>query len=328
MTLPFARPRDIPETGDPRPTSNIYRFILRMGGGHQIGICLVALAVAAIAVAPIELQKRIINDAIEGEDFDLLLWLGGIYLAVILARRALKFVLALYQRWLSESAALHCRRGLADAWAEGADEDEARAARDEGRSGRTVSVVSSEIDKVCEFVGTGLSDPVASGAKLVFAAGYMLLTEPLLALVALGFFVPQAVIAPLVQRWLNKLERRRIDLLRRLSDDLVKPGGVGDERLGSIFGNRMVSESVKQALKAALRILTSLAPLSVLVFGGYLYIQGSTSVGVIVAFMSGFERMADPAGALINYYRIASIRNEQHGKVADWLERALERSGG
>ena len=303
-----------------------------MGGGHQVGICVVALAVAAIAVAPIELQKRMINDAIEGEDFSLLLWLGGIYLAVVLARRTLKFVLALYQRWLSESAALFCRRGLADVWEgevgdEGAEETDGRDPSD-ARSGRTVAVVGSEIDKVCEFVGTGLSDPVANGAKLVFAGGYMLVTEPLLALVALGFFVPQIVIAPLAQRWLNRLERKRIDLLRRLSDELVQRSGVSDERLGLIFRNRMVSEAVKQALKAALRILTSLAPLSVLVFGGYLYIQGATSVGVIVAFMSGFERMADPAGALINYYRVASIRNQQHGKVAEWLERALARTEG
>mgnify|MGYP003403376523 CR=1 FL=1 len=36
-----------------------------------------------------------------------------------------------------------------------------------------------------------------------------------------------------------------------------------------------------------------LAPVAALVIGGYLVITGQTSIGVVVAFISGFDRLAD-----------------------------------
>jgi ABC-type bacteriocin/lantibiotic exporter with double-glycine peptidase domain len=64
--------------------------------------------------------------------------------------------------------------------------------------------------------------------------------------------------------------------------------------------------------------MNHLAPLSVLMVG-YLVINGETTVGTIVAFISGFERMADPSRQLIAYYRLASESQVQYRLIADRL---------
>ena len=50
-------------------------------------------------------------------------------------------------------------------------------------------------------------------------------------------------------------------------------------------------------------------------------INGGTTVGTIVAFISGFERMADPSRQLIAYYRLASESQVQYRLIADRLAR-------
>ena len=58
-----------------------------------------------------------------------------------------------------------------------------------------------------------------------------------------------------------------------------------------------------------------LGPLSVLVVGGYLVIQGETTLGTIVAFISGYDKMTDPARELLNFYRRLSMMKVQYGLV-------------
>ena len=66
-------------------------------------------------------------------------------------------------------------------------------------------------------------------------------------------------------------------------------------------------------------LLNALAPICVLVGGGYLVIQGETSVGIIVAFISGFDRMSSPMRELLSYYRVASQAAVQHRLIAKWM---------
>jgi ABC-type bacteriocin/lantibiotic exporter with double-glycine peptidase domain len=65
--------------------------------------------------------------------------------------------------------------------------------------------------------------------------------------------------------------------------------------------------------------MNGLAPLSVLVVGGYMVIEGQTTIGVIVAFITGFERLSDPLRELLNYYRVAAQAGVQHDMIARWM---------
>jgi hypothetical protein len=63
-------------------------------------------------MAPLELQRRLVNDAVGGEDLWLLGLLGGVYLAVVVLETGLKYLLRVYQGWVSESAIRYTRRHL------------------------------------------------------------------------------------------------------------------------------------------------------------------------------------------------------------------------
>ena len=77
--------------------------------------------------------------------------------------------------------------------------------------------------------------------------------------------------------------------------------------------------ALKFLLKGAINLLNNLAPLAVLMVGGYMVLQGESTVGVVVAFISGLQRLADPVRELMNYYRVAAQANVQHSMIARWM---------
>ncbi len=332
LKLPFSKPFVCNEcTGDDMP-GNIFSYAIAVSGHHQLWISLVSLAIAAISVAPIALQQRIINDAIEGKDFNLLALLCGLLLATILIRVALKYLLGLYQNWIAQSAIRTERLSLASDFAETSKSEiealEKEQSDENNGAGKAVSVINNEIDIVGVFVGAGISDLVADGGKLLFAIGFMIWVDPLIALVATAFILPQVIIVPWLQMILNRLIRERTDQLRNLSDEVTE---LRDDRqsipdafendLDAIFTNRIKAAAIKFLIKAIVNTLNALAPLSVLAFGGYMFIQGETTIGTIVAFTTGFDRASGPLRALVNYYRLASVRHEQYTKIREWKQR-------
>lgn len=315
------KPRAIPRTGDDTPARSLFRYVLRMSGRHQVWICLVSLFVAALSMVPLELQRRLIDDAVRDARLDLLAILGLAYVSVLLVNAAAKFILRMYQGWLSESAIRYNREHLAQI------HDYRAASTAKGAEGRVVSVVGAEVDKLGGFVGEGLSQPVVNVGMLCAIAGYMIVVEPLIALFSLAFLVPQVVAVPIVQRYINRLMEKRVSLLRSISDDLVQSpqeraetgeGGLPG-KLDSIYANRMRTFLLKFALKGFINLLNALTPLVVLVFGGYQVVQGETTIGVVVAFISGFDRLANPLRELIAYYRFAAQAAVQHKMIARWM---------
>jgi ABC-type multidrug transport system fused ATPase/permease subunit len=269
---------------------------------------------------------------------------------VLLVQGALKFALRLYQGWLSESAIRYTREHLSKIYAcriasggdlEAPASDDSEAATpdeedDAGRreaadgagsragGGRAVSIIGAEVDKLGGFVGEAYVSPVINIGTVVAILGYMLIVETAIALVALAFLVPQLVLTPLVQRRINRLTEERVGLMRELGDLVANepvesklPDGEDFQRnLDTVFGNRMRIFFWKFLLKGLINISNHLATLCVLTFGGWLAIAGETSVGVIIAFVTGFERVADPMRRVLNFYRTAQLAAVQHRMIA------------
>lgn len=324
MAKAWIRPRDIPRTGDDTPARSLLRYVWRMSGRHQIWMCLLAGLVAVLSMVPLELQRRLVDEVIVDRNLSLLVVLGGVYLAVLLAQGGCKLALRLYQSWLSESAIRYNREHLAqihECRATGAGTTAQGDAK-----GQAVAVIGTETDRLGGFVGEGLSQPVVSGGMLIAIVGYMTIVEPLVAAVSLIFLVPQIVLVPVVQRFINRLIEERVTMIRSLSDSLAElPQDYGNlstdlsGQFDDIYANRMRMFLFKFGLKALVNLLNALAPLSVLLVGGYLVIEGETTIGVIVAFISGFERLSAPLRELIAYYRVAAQANVQHSMIARWM---------
>ncbi len=315
-------PNRIERTGDDTPATSLFRYVVRMSGWRQAAVCGLAAVVAALSVAPLELQRLIVDEAVEAGDLSRLYALGAVYFAVIVALQLLKFLFRMYQGWLSESAIIATRSHLLRLYGDGPKKEAGE------ETGRAVSIVGAEVEKLGGFVGEGFSGACANAAMLLGVAIYMFVVEPAIALLSLLFLLPQIALTPLIQRRLNQLLEQRIQYMRDLGDDVSKvdepDAKRGQDALRAIYRNRIKFFAVKFAMKAALNFLNALAPLSVLIYGGSLVYSGEASVGVVVAFLSGFERMSKPIRELIAFYRVAAQATVQHQLIAKWMLKRVE----
>jgi ABC-type bacteriocin/lantibiotic exporter with double-glycine peptidase domain len=309
------QPRDIPRTGDDTPASSVLRFTWRMTGWHQAFACGLAIVVTLLNLAPLELQRRIVNEVVETQKVSLLLQLGAIYVLLVLLHQAAKLGLRIYQGWLTESAVLYVRNHLIRLYG---SEEKIR-----NESGRTVSIVGSEVEKLGGFVGEALSQACSNAAMLLGVSAYMLVVEPKIALFALAVIVPQVILTPIIQRRLNALVEERVGLMRNLADEISDFDDRSRDKslsvVPKIYENRVKFVLLKFAMKALLNLLNAIGPITVLLLGGYLVMIGQTQVGVIVAFLSGFDRMSSPIRELIAFYRTAAQASVQHRLVAKWM---------
>lgn len=302
-----------------RPGETIGRFVWRASGAHQFSVGLIAMAVALLNFVPIDLQRRIVDVAIADRDVETLLFLGVIYLAVIIFQGALKYALLVYQGWVGESAVKLSRDQLAVVASDRSSEDVT--------SGQAVNVIGREIDGVGGFVGVSISEFVVNLTFLVVIFAYMLYIQPVIALISGIFLIPQILLALFMQEQLNTLVERQVGLVRKLGDETVNgnssnPATDGEKfpTISAIFYNRLRFYFLKYGLKTLLNLVNALGPLMVLVLGGWMVIHGQTTLGTVVAFISGLERLSNPMRDLLNFYREYQQAKVQYEMIVKWVE--------
>lgn len=298
----------------------LYRYVLAVSGRQQVPLCVLTLLIFPLTLLPLELQRRIVNDAIGGSDLAHLLVLGGAYLAVVVTQGALKFLRNVYLERVAEGVTRRLRRRIVDNRAFGAEMAE----------GTKQSLIVAESQAVGGFVAEGLAFPLLQAGIVLSVAAYMLVIDFRVALVALGFFVPSVIVVALTQPRLNRLTQRKTKVQRELGEavladdagDTGEQGRAADGRRGTtddlvegIYNLKVRIAQLKNALKVLNNLLGHLGPLSVLVFGGYMVLQGQTTLGTVMAFISGYGQMNDPARQLLNFYRRMSMMTVQYDMV-------------
>jgi ABC-type bacteriocin/lantibiotic exporter with double-glycine peptidase domain len=306
------------QASDPALPAGLLRYVWRESRRHQLWLCLLAGAVFPLTMVPLDLQRRIVDHAIEGKDPRLLALLGGAYLAVVLLQGGLKYALRWYRGAVGERAIRRLRWRVQQASGRGTGNGDDDAGR-----GESVSIVSTEVERVGGFIGESLSEPVLQVGIFASVLGYMLVVQTTIALVSLAFFVPQAIFVPFLQRAANRRAQCKVQLVRELGELLVTPehdhGRSYLDRLNRVYRVRLQYYALKYLIKFLNNLLNQVAPLSVLMVGGYLVIGGATTIGTVVAFISGFRRLADPSRELLTYYRLAAETRVQYRLIANWL---------
>jgi ABC-type bacteriocin/lantibiotic exporter with double-glycine peptidase domain len=299
-------------------TDELRRFVWEASGMHQFYVGAVAVGVALLNFVPIELQRRVIDIAIANRNVRTLVVLGCIYAATLLLYSGLKYVLMVYQGWVGESAIKAARDQLAGVAA-------GRLAQHDGTDGQTANIIGNEIDAVGGFVGTSISEFVVNASMMIVVFSYMIYVEPVIALFSAAAIFPQLILARYLQRELNHLVERQVTLVRRLGNEAVDHASAPSDTLRraldtirTIFRNRIELYLLKFGLKTLLNISNSFGSLAVLIVGGYLVIQGQTTIGTVVAFMSGFQRLSDPMGDLLDFYRTYSQTKVQYRLIVAW----------
>lgn len=280
----------------------MYRFFWQYSSRLQWITCGVALLTLPLTLAPIELQRRVIDDAVGANSLDLLITLIVIYAVVVLAQQIVKFVYNVLRGRIAE----HLCRTIRDRLIEAPMEEDID-------DGTVVSMLTGEVEPVGGFGGDAYAQIVTEGGVLITIFAYMLYTEFWLAVIALVAFLPQALATPLVQDRINAQSSKRIAEIRSIGSDVLDAKGGDTEsekralkRTGTIFDIRMLIFRLKFGLKALLNLLDHMADLAVLGAGGYMVIQGETQVGVVVAFLSGLSQLRSPWRTLVSYFRVSS----------------------
>ncbi len=293
----------------------IYGYIWCATGSQQIRLCLLTLLIAPLNMVPLELQRRMVDSAIAGASLDLLLALGALYLLVVLLHAGLRFVRNVYEGVVAEGVIRVLRL---------------RVARDGGKDaagrGARVSIAALETEQLGAFVGESLSVPLLHIGAFVSVIGYMLALEPLIALYGFAVYLPVVLLVPAIQNAINKYVETRTQLVRELGNDMANEDGTGCVAAGGskhadtitrIYGTRIRIHMLKGALKLLNFLAGMLGPFGVLVVGGWLVIAGQTELGTVVAFISGYERLQQPARDLLNFYRRWSRMRVQYRLFAE-----------
>lgn len=316
-------------TRDPLPKS-LYAQIWKITRPWQIRICLLTAIIAPLSMAPLELQRRLVNGAVGELSLDLLVFLGIAYLLIVLTSNGLKYALNVSKGRVLEEFARDIRLRvlafIAPTVRPGGQE--AEAPETPIPSGTVVSVLAAETELVAGFASECLSVPLLQGGTILSVVAYLLWVQPLIALLAVIIYMPQVILLPQVQSIVNRLLSIRTRQVRSLGHDAValdqEPGEAetkphADRLVDKILATRMRIYIWKFFMTFIGNVSDALGPIIVLVVGGYLVSQGKTEVSTLVVFISGFQKLADPWDQLINFYRTASNSHVSYRLIADSL---------
>ena len=307
-------------------------WVLTTNPKLQIMLIFIILITVVSRVVPLEMQKRVVNEAIYLRKVDLLLIYCGIYLAAVIAQGALKY-------WINYIQTLIGQRALA-------------AMRKElyhhiltlplgffrkTQPGLVVSTLTTELTTPGNFVGMAVSVPVTNILTLLAFAGYLFWLNPLLAGVSLSIYPAVMILLPRLQKRANLQNKRRVDGSRVMAGKIAESvtgiheiHGNGAYRIENAKFDSMVDKLkdirvlwtlYTQGIKLLNNFFTNLSPFLVFLLGGYLTMQGRLELGALVAFLSAQEKLYTPWKELIDMYQVYQDATVQYYRTMEYFDR-------
>ncbi|MFZ5571455.1 MAG: ABC transporter ATP-binding protein/permease [Thermodesulfobacteriota bacterium] len=288
----------------------------------QLLLLLIIMITVFARVIPLEMQKRIVNEAIKFRQMELLAIYCGIYLAAVVIATGLKYLINLLQAVIGERALREMRLALFEHILVLPLSFFRRT-----QPGTVVSFLLTELSTAGNFAGMALATPIVNILTLMAFAGYLVWLNPLLGAISLAIYPIVLVLVPLLQKGANRQNKRRVDISRDLSGKIAESvSGIQEIQGNGAFTveNRKYRDLVVRlqkirivwnaflfGVKSVNNLFSSLGPLVVFVLGGYLTMRGRLELGALVAFLSAQEKLYDPWKELIEFYQVyqdASVR--------------------
>jgi ABC-type multidrug transport system fused ATPase/permease subunit len=255
-------------------------------------------------------------------------------LIAALAIGALKYIVNIRSAGLGEFMIRSLREEVLHSSSSSLNPDATPDETTKHKSGALVTTISSQAEAVGKFVGDCISTPIVQAGTLLSVLSYMLYTEPRLGVVVLLIAVPQLFVVPMIQRRLNVYVRERAHTLVRAGDMMVDPalhrgpsaGSLGSEiskAFETIYLARLHTFKLKFGLKFLISALQSVAVFVLLFAGGIMVLNGKTEIGIVVAFISGLDRVLEPWREMIAFVRSTSAARVQFDLIEGTLGRKL-----
>lgn len=293
---------------------SIFSWIFPGNVHLQIILLFIIVVMVFARVLPLEMQKRIVNEAINLRKFDLLLLYCGIFLVAVIFSSVLKFLTNVIQTLIAERTTARMRKALY-----GHIITLPLTFFRKTQPGLVVNALVTELTLPGNFVGMAIATPATNLLTLTAFAGYLLWTNWLLGLVSLSIYPIILFIIPMLQNRVNRANRKRVDISRTFSSRIgesvsgiheIQGNGaytIENKKYGalvdSLFKTRVVWNLFRFAVKSSNGFFTSLGPFLIFLLGGWLTIKGQLELGALVAFLSAQEKLFDPWKELIEFYQ-------------------------
>ncbi|WP_171181574.1 MULTISPECIES: cyclic nucleotide-binding domain-containing protein [unclassified Ruegeria] len=303
----------------------MFRFIWKYSKRDQLILLAVTATLFPLLYLTLELPKRIINDAIGAPNPEVTIWgytmsqtnflviLCFAFLAAVLGHGLMKMRINTMKGVLSERMLRRFRYQLIS-----------RALRfpqpyfERVSQGEMVSMITAESEPMGGLMGDAISQPVLQAGQMITILAFLFLQSFWFGLAAVALIPVQAWLIPKLQRQINLLNKKRIQEVRVLAaqigenaagaSTLRANGGwryrraMISDQLGRLFGIRFEIYQKKFFMKFINNFISQLTPFMFYLIGGLLVLQGSVSLGALVAALAAYKDLSSPWKELLTYY--------------------------
>ncbi len=183
----------------------------------QIVLFVVIIFIVFSRVLPLEMQKRIVNDAIALRNLSSLILYCGIYLLAVTTTSILKLAINYLQALIGERAMAAMRKDLYHHIL-----TMPLGFFRTTQPGMVVSSLMTELSAAGTFAGQAFAIPVTNILTLLAFAGYLFSLHPELAGATLLIYPVAVFVVPLLQKRANKANKKRVDLSRETSSQIAE----------------------------------------------------------------------------------------------------------
>jgi ABC-type multidrug transport system fused ATPase/permease subunit len=310
---------------------SLFSWVLADNLKLQLLLLLIIVVMVFARVLPLEMQKRVVNEAIKLRSIDMLFLYCGIYLVAVIFASLLKYLTNIIQTRLTEQTTARMRKALYQHILTLPLNYFRRT-----QPGSVVNALVSELTLPGNFVGMAVASPVTNLLTLLAFAGYLFWLNPLLAVVSLSIYPFVILLVPLLQRGVNKANKKRVYTARSLSSRIAESisgiheiHGNGSYKLEGDKYNQLVNRLLKIRIvwslyrfgvKTLNGFFTGLGPFLVFLLGGWLTIKGRLELGALVAFLSAQERLFDPWKELIEFYQVYQDGRINYDRTMEYFD--------
>ena len=310
-----------------RLPGTIFRYVFSVSWLHQLVLVVLTVVTFLLEIAPLEIQRRVVNNLVKERPFQWVVLLCAAYAGAALFQGTTKLGLNVYRGWVGESAIRDLRRHIL------AYLRVARiAAPGPEARGVGAAMLVGEVEPIGGFVGGSISEPLLQGGILLSVLAYIVHLDKWMAAAAFALFLPQLVIVPLMQTAINRRAGARVWILRQLGVSAVDASAASIERdrsdsrrIDRVLYLNMGIFKLKFSMNFLMNFFSHLQVVAALLIGGWMVHTDQLEVGGVVAFISAVGRLNDPWGDLVNYFRDLSITQVKFGLVAERVNQLSER---
>ena len=306
----------------------IYKYLLKYSKKQQLWLTLMAVLSFPFLYLFYELPKMIINEAIQGDPGDFPVELLGVeldhipylytlcvgFLILVVINQGFKYFINVYRGLTGERMLRRLRFELFS-----------RVLRfplptfRNMSQGEIIPMVTAEVEPLGGFVGEAFSLPAFQGGTLLVILSFLFYQNWMMAVAAVALYPIQLYIIPRLQSKVNLLGKKRVKLVRSLSDRIgEKVQGVPEihahdtaqlelagfsARLGEIFVVRYEIYRKKFFIKFLNNFIQQLGPFFFYAIGGYLVINGGLEIGTLVAAIAAHKDLGAPWKELLGFYQ-------------------------